>query len=313
MAGTLTLGYSLEGQGTLTNEVPSVITSAFDSIGISLPASVSFSTVDPITGTATLLDDPAQYTDGLIDLGYDQLSSLIDTSFLSSGALAGLDPDTFTSLLVLSDVTGGGTLTVGGSNTSFSWNYSNNVLSATGYDPALVDLCQTTDCAVDGTLGFSFGLGLDALTNSATEISAILGLPEDEFTDYLTLLSFFGNDVLSLASADLSFGLDTQVLSTNPDGGVGDLGGTLTGGSVSFQTADATGNASEPVLVALAADILPDDPVNPGEPPVIDNPPTSGGDTSGDPSQDVPEPAVVLGLLAVGAGLVGSTKRQRVA
>jgi hypothetical protein len=41
MAGTLTLGYSLEGQGTLTNEVPSVITSAFDSIGINLPLALA--------------------------------------------------------------------------------------------------------------------------------------------------------------------------------------------------------------------------------------------------------------------------------
>ncbi|NEO87733.1 MAG: PEP-CTERM sorting domain-containing protein [Spirulina sp. SIO3F2] len=108
---------------------------------------------ESISGSITLDDDPAQYNDGDISLGYDFLSSVLGFS-VSQDTLNALD-----SWLDL-EAGGSGTLSNGITTMTYSLSYNSelNELVATfdnfDLDTEIISSCVTNECTWEGDFGF---------------------------------------------------------------------------------------------------------------------------------------------------------------
>ncbi|EKU99941.1 hypothetical protein Lepto7375DRAFT_2029 [Leptolyngbya sp. PCC 7375] len=244
--------------------------------GVTLPDSFNID-ADDVTGSFIVLDDPDQFTDGEIELGYDLIGAALGNSYeatldsllgdfglTSEQALQSID-DLFT----ITQFTGKGVLQsesfdVAGNpkNPSpFNIAYDNqaNSVLINGYSEKVASSCLLADCSLTGNVSYGIGVVLselvtvtgDLLANSAIEFSedtsnAIRSLRQ---TALLVQQINPSLETLSLATVNATVAANTEFLSFNPNGSTDDISFDVTGGTLS---ARATTNGQEEQLFTRA-------------------------------------------------------------
>ncbi|NEZ57555.1 PEP-CTERM sorting domain-containing protein [Leptolyngbyaceae cyanobacterium CCMR0081] len=244
--------------------------------GVTLPDSFNID-ADDVTGSFIVLDDPDQFTDGEIELGYDFIGAALGNSYeatldsllgdfelTSEQALQSID-DLFT----ITQFTGKGILKsesfdVAGNpkNPSpFNITYDNqaNSVLINGYSEKVASSCLLADCSLTGNVSYGIGVVLselvtvtgDLLANSAIEFSedtsnAIRGLRQAALLVQQINPSL---ETLSLATVNTTFAANTEFLSFNPNGSADDISFDVTGGTLS---ARATTDGQEEQLFTRA-------------------------------------------------------------
>jgi hypothetical protein len=285
-AGTLTFGYSNGGfDATATGNsflIP-VINSLF---GQSLPSNVAVNGSN-LQGTFTVLDDPAQFQDGDINIDYAFLDtvfgSYIDRFKTSLPGLAGLtDAQQEAALDAIFDysLTGTGTLSnANGGSSPFAVSYVNasNSIVINGFDTTIATSCLTLICTTNATGTF----GLTASPAGVIGVAGLLGQPlPPQLSAILPSLSgLTGLGSLPLFEGGFTYGATTALLSANPTGTT--LSGKLTDGTITTTQTLTSGATSTSIRnLAATADI-----------------------------QAVPESAT--GLACLGTGIANIWKRRR--
>lgn len=302
--------------------------------GMTLPDSLNVD-ADNVTGSFTVLDDPAQFTDGDIELGYGLVNDLLGDSYstalqsllgnfglTTSQALQSVD-DIFT----ITQFTGNGVLTsqapalaIDPDNPSpFNIRYKgdSSSLLLEGYDTEVAESCLSATCRITGNVSFGVGLMLgevvtltsNLLANSNVSLSSEARNAIGSLQQIATMMQAFG-PTLDIAQVVANISATTEFVEANPNGTVEDLGATVTGGLL---TATATtGGQQQPILSQLLADSSADvtaaaDALDSGS--SVTTPVTS---QDGSSPQDVPEPSVLLSLLGVGLLIKRSCQKSAV-
>ncbi|MEM7062190.1 MAG: hypothetical protein AAF572_03380 [Cyanobacteria bacterium P01_B01_bin.77] len=291
--------------------------------GVTLPGGLDVDATN-VTGSFTVLDDPTQFTDGDIELNYSLVNDLLGDSysttlqsllgsfgFTSSQALQSVD-DIFT----ITQFTGNGVLTseapalVSNPDNPSPFNIlykgGSSSLLLEGYDTEVAESCLSATCQITGNVSFGVGLVLGefvSLTSGLLANSDISLSPETRNTigslqQIATVMQAFG-PTLDIAQVVANVSATTELVGTNPNGTVEDIGATVTGGLL---TAAATkGGQQQPILSKLLTDnpsavvdtSAVDDSVSSS--PAISSVTNQGSSVP----QDVPEPSALLGFLGV--------------
>ncbi len=258
-AGTLTFDFELDASSQVTfNSGLGGLTLE----GVTIPDSLQV-TADKVVGSFTVLDDPAQVTDGSLDLGSD----FLDDALLSSTYNAMLESllgdyglttsevvQSVDDLFSISQFTGDGELTskdftLVNDTTAFDITYddSTNAIAITGYDTDVAESCLSTTCLIDDVnLSFDVNLVLSEFINVTNELltnSSISLSPEtSEAIANLQQMAFFAqflSPTLNLATVELeSFSAITSFDSSDPTGT--DLDIEVTDGVITATTITGT-------------------------------------------------------------------------
>lgn len=293
--------------------------------GITLPDSLDVA-ANNVTGSFTVLDDPAQFTDGDIELNYSLINDLLGTS--SSTALqslfgsVGLTPSqvlaSVDDLFTITQFTGNGVLTseaptlVGDPDNPSPFNIlykgGSSSLLLEGYDTGVAESCLSATCQITGNVSFGVGLVLGEfvsltsglLVNSNVTLSLEARNVIASLQQAAAVMQLFG-PTLDIAQVVANVSATTEFVEANPNGTVEDIGANVTGGLLT--AAATTGGQQQPILSSLLTDS------SPVEPPVVADPPFSSPptipptgplispDQGSNAPQDVPEPSILLGLL----------------
>lgn len=262
-AGTLTFGAKADASLQIDF---SLLLAGRDFGGTTVPNSLKVA-ADDVTGSFIVLDDPAQITDGNIELDENLVNALLgepyedalqsflgDFGFTSDQALQAAD-DVFTII----GFNGGGVVEAKapalagnpGNPSSFDIFYKGfgNPLLIDGYDSAVAESCVSNTCVITGNVSFGVGVVLSELVSLTGELLANPSLAlsaEDRDTiatlqQTATFAQLFG-PTLSLATVNADLSATTEFLASNPDGTADDTGADVTGGLV---TATATVGTQE--------------------------------------------------------------------
>ncbi|NEQ55262.1 MAG: hypothetical protein F6K11_34935, partial [Leptolyngbya sp. SIO3F4] len=171
-AGTLTFGFEVDSSLQVTLN-PLFAGNTIS--GVTVPNSLKV-TAEDVTGSFTVLDDPAQFNDGSVDLDYD----FLDDALLSSSYTAMVESllgnygfttsqvvESVDNLFDISSFQGNGVLTskdftLPGNPSVFDISYSNdtNTFTVDGYDTAVAESCLSTTCLLDGSISYGVSLVL---------------------------------------------------------------------------------------------------------------------------------------------------------
>jgi len=310
-AGTLTLGISGSGLANIGIN-PLLAGQTFGNYTV--PSQIDIS-VENVTASATVLDDPAQYLDGSITLDSSLASAWLDNSskavITSYLAGIGLTPDqalqTADDIFDITNFTGSGLLSSSTASTDFNVIYDNttNSLSVTDYNPNVIDDCTVGPCELSASLSFGVSLAISEFLEFSTGLvnNPAITLDDDvliAIEQVNQLLSSFqaitGVDGLELATVSASLNLSTTVLGSDASGTAADVSFITTGGTLTGVNSDTQDTL---FATALADDVSGNDPLA-GDPPGTDS-----------TSQSVPEPGLLLGLLGIGTVMVKSMARTQ--
>lgn len=291
--------------------------------GMTLPDSIDVDATN-VVGSFTVLDDPAQFTDGDIELNYSLLDDLLGDSYSTalqsllgsfgltpSQALQSVD-DIFT----ITQFSGNGLLTseaptlVGDPDNPSPFNIlykgGSSSLLLEGYDTEVAESCLSATCQITGNVSFGIGLVLGefvTLTSGLLANSNISLAPEARsalasLQQTAAVMQAFG-PTLDIAQVVANVSATTELVGANPNGTVEDIGANVTGGLLT--AAVTTGGQQQPILSKLLADNPPVDPpavvdTSVADPPVSPTIPLTTNQGKNTP-QDVPEPSILLGLL----------------
>lgn len=267
---------------------------------ITLPNSLDIDTND-VTGSFTVLDDPAQLTDGDIELTYDVIDSLLGDSYSTtiqsllggfgltpSQALQSAD-DIFT----ITNFTGNGVLTsqapglIGDPDnpSPFDIIYKRGVnsLLLDGFDTEVAESCLSNTCLITGNISFGVGLVLGEFVTFTSDLLANSNVPLSSATrDAITGLQQTAADIkdftpiLDIATVVASVSATTELVGATPSG-------TAVGGDTPVDLSTPGGSVDITTGVIAVAD--------------------------SDGTQDVPEPSIILGLLGTAALIKGGRKK----
>ncbi|MEM9266503.1 MAG: hypothetical protein AAGA46_13345 [Cyanobacteria bacterium P01_F01_bin.13] len=315
-AGTLTFGLEVD---TSTQVTFGPFLAGRTVGGITLPDSINLVAND-VTESFTVLDDPTQVTDGDIELTYDMLNGVLEDSY-SAPLQSLLDGFGLTFDQVLQSVddiftvtqfSGTGLLTsdssdlIGNSNnpSPFNITYANetNSVVVDGYAPKVALSCLSATCDITGNVSFSVGLVISefvTFTSSLLADSSVTLTPEATtalggLQQSAVLLQQLDPslEVLDLAAVVSTISATTELLEVNPNDSVTDVEDPT--------VVEETTPEEQPT---------PEDPTAGGSITLETGPITFPSDDAGDynDAQDVPEPSIMLGILAT----VALFSRQR--
>lgn len=267
---------------------------------------------DNVMGSFTVLDDPAQITDGDIELNYGLFDNLLGSSynatldsFLSGfGLTSSQARQSADDIFNITGFTGNGELTsqdpslAGDPNnpSAFNITYNNgtNSVLINGYDTDVAESCLSAACQFTGDISFGVSLVVsefvsftgDLLNNSNVTLTPEARSSLNNLLSYASLVQILNpTAVLDLATVTANVNASTDLASTNANGSSADIAVNVTNGSL-IATA-TTGNTQEQ-LFNRQLSVAP-----PSNPPAITQQlspaPTSGspsnsGTTSGSPS-----------------------------
>ncbi|MBE9068697.1 hypothetical protein IQ260_18790 [Leptolyngbya cf. ectocarpi LEGE 11479] len=321
-AGTLTFG--VEANASLdVNLSPSLAGRTLG--GVTLPNSLDVDATN-VTGSFTVLDDPAQFTDGDIELNYSLLNDLLGDSYSTTlqsllgsfGLTSGQALQSVDDIFTITQFTGNGVLTseaptlAGDPDNPSPFNIlykgGSSSLLIEGYDTEVAESCLSATCQITGNVSFGVGLVLgelvtltsDLLANSNITLSPEARSAIASLQQTAAVMQAFG-PTLDIAQVVANVSATTQFVEANPNGTLKDIGANVTGGLLT--AAATTGGQQQPILSRLLADNPSVDPpavvdTSVGDPPVggpTTIPPTTNQDNN--TPQDVPEPSILLGLL----------------
>lgn len=296
-------------------------------------------------GSFTVLDDPAQITDGDIEFNSGLFENLLGdsydatlTSFLGGFGLTSSQlQQSVDGLFNITGFTGGGELVsqdpaLAGdpdnpSGFDITYNNATNSVLVDGYDTDVATSCLSAVCEIEG--GVTFGVSLVVsefitFTGNLLNNSNVTLTPEtrNALTDLLADATL-AQQLLNITEIDLatvSAGIEasTVLASVDPNGSAADIGIDITSGSL---LAVATTGDSQEVLFSQQWEPAPtlDVPVDnsgggsgtetPGSGPIdVPGIPSNGGSTP----QGVPEPSMLLGFLGAAAFLVKQGKQKMI-
>ena len=238
-AGTLTFDFEIDTSSTVTFSplLGGLSLGSFGLDGVTVPDSLEV-TAAGVAGSFTVLDDPAQFTDGSIDLDYGWVDDVLSDSY---GAIAqtflgnyGLTPsqvvESADALFDIDQFTGGGVLeskdfTLLGNPSPFDIDYDGetNSLAINGYSTEVAESCLSTTCLLDGNVSFGVSLVLselvtvtgDLLTNSSLSLGQETTAAIANLQQMATIAQFFGPTV-SLGSVTTGFSAITDPVSSDP-------------------------------------------------------------------------------------------------
>ncbi|MEA5462553.1 PEP-CTERM sorting domain-containing protein [Leptothoe sp. PORK10 BA2] len=282
-AGTLTFDFQVDATSTVT------VNPFFGGMtleGITVPNSLEV-TADSVAGRFTVLDDPAQFTDGSVELSSDFLDDLLDSSY-SAMVEALLADYGFTStqevvqlgdnLFNISPFTGGGVLESKAfpfTPSAFNIGYDSvsNTAVLDGYNIAVAESCLSTTCLFDGNVSFGVSLVLsefvtftsDLLANSPVPLTPETTAAIANLQQIATLAQLFG-PTLSLGTVSSDFSATTDPADAGLDAAITDgvITVTTTIGTeeeVVFSTSFATASEVTEVSTAVPelSTVLPPD------------------------------------------------------
>jgi hypothetical protein len=290
-AGTLTFGYSngsFDASATVDPDLGQAI-NLF--LGQSLPSSFSVSGAN-LGGTFTVLDDPAQFTDGDVTIDYAFLDTILGSYIDSYKAsvltgpllpLAGLSDAQF--LAALDSIfdyslTGSGTLSnSNGGSTNFAVNYvkASKSIIIDGFDTTIASSCLNPTLTCTTTASGNFGLSVSA--GGLVSVANQLGLPIPSQISTIPPAFLTGLSLPLLTNGSFNYGAKTSLLSSNPTSTT--LSGNLTDGTITTTQTLASGAVNVTARNLAATNNI----------------------------QSVPEPAT--GLVFLGAGIANIWKRRR--
>lgn len=236
-AGTLTFGYEVDSRLQITFN-PLLAGNAFS--GVTVPSSL-WVTADDVTGSFTVLDDPAQFTDGSVVLGDGLLNDALlgssyesmldallgDYGLTSSGVVASVD-----NLFTIDNFQGGGELvskdfTLPLSPFTISYDDVTNAVIVDGYNTLVAESCLLTTCLLDGSVSYGVSLVLSEfitltnglLTNSSIALDSETTAAIANLQQTAALASAFGVETLELASVSVDyFDAITDPIGADPTG-----------------------------------------------------------------------------------------------
>lgn len=347
-AGTLTFDFEIDTSSTVTFGplLGGLSLGSFGLDGVTVPDSLGV-TAEGVAGSFTVLDDPAQFTDGSIDLDYDGLvDDVLDSSYgamaqtllgnyglTASQVVASVD-----ALFNIDQFTGVGVLeskdfTLLGNPSPFNIDYDagTNALAISGYSTEVAESCLSTTCLLDGNVSFGVSLVLselvtvtgDLLANSSLSLGQETTAAIANLQQMATIAQLFGPTV-SLGSVTTGFSAITDPVSSDPTGS--ELAFEVTDGVVTATT--TTGTEEEQIFsqslalvekpsVAgeLAADAIlastAGDSLRAEAGPIALSPASATSANGGSDAHDVPEPSILVGLLGM-AGLMVKRNRKKV-
>jgi hypothetical protein len=288
-AGTLTFGYS-DGSFNASATVNPFLGQALNSLlGQSLPSSFSVSGAN-LGGTFTVLDDPAQFTDGDVTIDYAFLDTIFGSYIDSYKAsvltgpllpLAGLSDAQF--LAALDSIfdyslTGSGTLSnSNGGSTPFAVQYvkADKAIVINGFDTTIASSCLTLICTTTASGNFGLSVSAGGLVSVANQF----GLPIPSQISTIPPAFLTGISLPLLTDGSFNYVATTALKSADPTGKT--LSGKLTDGTITTTQTLASGAVNVTARNLAATNTV----------------------------QAVPEPAT--GLVFLGTGIANIWKRRR--
>ena len=239
-------------------------------------------TAEAVTGSFTILDDPAQFTDNSIDLDTGFLNDVLLSSTYSTMLESLLGDFGLTSsqvalsadnLFDISEVSGNidleskdFTLPNNPSALNITYNNSANSIEIDGYSPEVVESCLSTTCLFDGNVSFGVNLVLgefvtltgDLLANSSVPLTPEASAAIANLQQMATVAQFVFGPTLDLATVEIeNFSLTTNFVSADPTGSAFDA--EITDGSITATATTDTG-ATEIFSQSLASAPVPVEP-----------------------------------------------------
>lgn len=236
-AGTLTFGYEVDSRLQITFS-PLLAGNAFS--GVTVPSSL-WVMADDVTGSFTVLDDPAQFTDGSVVLDDGLLNDALlgssygsmldallgDSGLTSSGVVASVD-----NLFTIDNFQGGGELvskdfTLPLSPFTISYDDVTNAVIVDGYNTQVAESCLLTTCLLDGSVSYGVSLVISEfitftnglLTNSSIALDSETTAAIASLQQTAALASIFGVETLELASVSVEyFDAITDPIGADPTG-----------------------------------------------------------------------------------------------
>ena len=262
-AGTLTFDFEVDAASTVTFNplLGGFSLGSFDLYGVTVPDSLGV-TADDVAGSFTVLDDPAQFTDGSIDLDYGFVDDVLSSSYGAMaqallgnyGLTASQVVESADALFNVDQFMGGGVLeskdfTLLGNPSPFNIGYDSGTNSVVidGYSTEVAESCLSTTCLLDGNVSFGVSLVLselvtvtgDLLANSSLSLGQEATAAIANLQQMATIAQLFSPTV-SLGNVVTEFSAISDVGSADPVGS--DLAFDVTDGLI---TAITTTGAQE--------------------------------------------------------------------
>lgn len=235
-AGTLTFGYQVDSDLQVTFN-PLLAGNAFS--GVTVPSSVRVDATG-VTGSFTVLDDPAQFTDGsvvlddgllndaLLGSSYESMLDAIlgDYGLTSTEVVTSVD-----NLFTIDNFQGSGELvskdfTLPLSPFTISYDDVTNAVIVDGYNTQAAESCLLTTCLLDGNVSYGVSLVLSEfitltnglLTNSSIALDAETTAAIASLQQTAALASLFG-ETFELVTVNVSkFSAITNPIGADPTG-----------------------------------------------------------------------------------------------